>query len=809
MLRYLKKIGSDQQSYTNESNNRSKSNKYDTNSGNSTGNVGGGSYRQNFYKEYKKYFDSGFFFDIESDDDISASGQNQTYNYTDDYESDFETESNHADSGVPPNTMNNNRTKKPPASKPRSWQNETNKSSTYFGAEDEMNNSNGDGGGGYKFHASDPYELLETFAMYRLFSEMSNRLFEDVNDEEMLINLAKIISSFNIPDRKHQRQQQSQHSNSKSSKFPADGGGNGSSKGNKSNPKADFPYQQQTTAAAANVARNNTTKYPKSSTSARNGSDFVYDESEAANLRPKSTENNKLPKMPAVYNITKSKNKNSTSKNKSRNNNSNSRNNGDDDWEFEWLGKSNTQSNRQTAASESPLPYFVRTDSDPDNDEDNDFIANEETDLDYTTYNNSSFDSTSPNDHECQYCGRTLNNPSALSKHQTICKRLSHNTANKCNQSFHGSSPLNESTASSSYSSPNNTNVHNYSTTSSSNSSSTSSSPLTTECAKCKLTMHTYDFLLHQCEANSRAASDSTTAKTQTSTGNKLNKPSFYKATLNSDSNRRFKDILSQNNSNKSSAFKPVINSSRRSFEESSKTAATVSAAAADATATASKSSNTSFAHSDFVFSKTKIPQNSNTLPSKKVTAAGVATSPNRSSRLLAQSTAANTDNNENQLKFNAKHVYSNLNSSSRIQKPIVATGEYYTTLNKPKSFSSMHNSQPATHLYSNLAAGSSTGPYISHNKYKPSPTVSSSPMTSYATVNGIHGHSTAASTPAKSFTPSHPAYSVHSRLTSRNPSYNGAGFAASTATVNNLKYSPINISTTGLIKREKLRTGF
>ena len=53
---------------------------------------------------------------------------------------------------------------------------------------------------GFKFNSkSDPFELLETFAMYKLFSEMSHRLFKDVDDEEMLINLAKIISSFNLP----------------------------------------------------------------------------------------------------------------------------------------------------------------------------------------------------------------------------------------------------------------------------------------------------------------------------------------------------------------------------------------------------------------------------------------------------------------------------------------------------------------------------------------------------------------------------------------------------------------------------------
>ena len=53
---------------------------------------------------------------------------------------------------------------------------------------------------GFKFSSkSDPFELLETFAMYKLFSEMSHRLFKDVDDDEMLINLAKIISSFNLP----------------------------------------------------------------------------------------------------------------------------------------------------------------------------------------------------------------------------------------------------------------------------------------------------------------------------------------------------------------------------------------------------------------------------------------------------------------------------------------------------------------------------------------------------------------------------------------------------------------------------------
>lgn len=138
----------------------------------------GGSYRKNFYKQYRKYFDSGFFFNVESDDENYDNYNSTSTNEY--YDNDFEADSNSTAEDLNSSSTLNNE-----------W------SSTSNNAKSTKNE--------YKYHAApnDPFDLFETFEcfrLYRLFSEMSSRLFDDVNDEEMLVNLAKIISSFSMPE---------------------------------------------------------------------------------------------------------------------------------------------------------------------------------------------------------------------------------------------------------------------------------------------------------------------------------------------------------------------------------------------------------------------------------------------------------------------------------------------------------------------------------------------------------------------------------------------------------------------------------
>jgi len=544
----------------NQFNKKTEQNSANNNNNNNNESGNGGSYRKNFYKQYKKYFDSGLFFDIESDNDIEEN-MNSNNDNDDEYESDFDNESNH----------NNNQDSK--SYKQKDY-------SAYFNRanSDDRESSKTS----FRFHPSDPFELLETFAMYRLFSEMSSRLFEDVNDEEMLINLAKIISSFNFPDRKESNTSGTTRENTSTS------------------------------------FRNNNNDAKK-----QTNSDFVYDETK---FKSKSNEN-KLPKMSATSNT---------------------------DWEFEWLGKSSGKK------STSPLPPFVRTDSEPEEESNTTYYANE------------SFESNDKNSfYECYYCNKVLNDKESLDKHQSICKRLSHNIKLK--------SKYNNTSSSSNEMNTNRMNESTTSSTFSSSNPSTSSSPLITECSKCKLSMSTYDYLLHHCKP----------ATVKPNLDQPIYKPS-----------NRYKDILLNNNNNNknTSAFKPV-HSQKPYFTTNT------------ANNTASKQT---FNHSDFVFSKIKSSQFNKT-PNIQTSS----TSPKRSSRLsnetenqskIYSKKATNYDYTRqaaaaavpSSSSSSSKHMYSSgYSSSSSINNNNNNNNNKYK-LHTPMTFTSYASSKPYSPIVTN-----------------------------------------------------------------------------------------------------------
>ena len=160
--------------------------------------------------------------------------------------------------------------------------------------------------------------------MYKLFSQMSDHLLRDINDNETLINLAKIISSFNMTK------------NNSNDIF------NSPSQSNKN----DFDSK------SIKINKKNTTY----------DADFVFND-----LNDKSPKfshniiNNKLPKM----------NKSNPSPFPTQNKKFCNTQNNDNGWEFEWLGKDQNQRKKSEASRlRSTLPSFVRTDSEDEFDDD-------------------------------------------------------------------------------------------------------------------------------------------------------------------------------------------------------------------------------------------------------------------------------------------------------------------------------------------------------------------------------------------------------------------------------------------------------
>lgn len=319
---------------------------------------------ERFHEDYKKYFDSSFF------KDESSKKSNKNTNRK-------------------PKT-------RPSTDKPR-WNNNwsNNENSSYEDENDsflfnsaKQDGFNDDPTTGFSFYPSDPFELLEAFAMYKLFSQMSGRLFQDTSDED---NFSKFMSFFN---------------------------------------------------------RNMGSTRP------------------SANCTNSSQMNSKLPNL----------NRNKSNKNS---------------WEFEWLGR------KQNERQDTPLPSFCRADSDCDLQDKGSYFSKEnakfnnryygdgedyEYDELYDLKDGSSFYSLPRKSFfECQYCNKFLNDSEAHQKHETICKRLSH--ANLKNKYYSTNFSSNDSSPNATFS----------------NSPKSSSSILTTECPKCKMTMNTYDFLLHNC----------------------------------------------------------------------------------------------------------------------------------------------------------------------------------------------------------------------------------------------------------------------------------------------------------------------
>ena len=152
---------------------------------------------------------------------------------------------------------------------------------------------------------------------------MSDRLLSSyINDDETLLNIAKIISSFNMT-----KNNSNDIFKNSSSKTEFD------SKSNKLNSK----YE----------------------------SDFVFNDLNDKNYDSKlsyNNKNNKLPKMDK---------KNLAPFPTQSNKQSFSAKNIDKGWEFEWLGKDQNQSKKGEASKvRSTLPSFVRTDSEDEFDED-------------------------------------------------------------------------------------------------------------------------------------------------------------------------------------------------------------------------------------------------------------------------------------------------------------------------------------------------------------------------------------------------------------------------------------------------------
>jgi curved DNA-binding protein CbpA len=282
--------------------------------------------RRNFYEEYKKYFDSDIDFDELSDDEL------------------FNNESKPTN-----NTNGNAKSKKSSfyngSNRPKwnkNWATEDNinrsqnEDSFLFGDEysQDKKYTNDDPINGFKFHPSDPFELLEAFAMYKLFSQISDRLLRDINDDETLLNLAKIISSFNMTK----------------------------------NPSNDATSNSPPTAKTEFDSRSNKLNSKNSKYDA--ASDFVYNDLNDKNKNTKinfnltnNMNNNKLPKM----------NKTNPSPFPTHNKQYGNTRNTDKEWEFEWLGKDQNQSKKGEASKlRSTLPTYIRTDSEDEFDEDAD-----------------------------------------------------------------------------------------------------------------------------------------------------------------------------------------------------------------------------------------------------------------------------------------------------------------------------------------------------------------------------------------------------------------------------------------------------
>ena len=140
---------------------------------------------KNFYEEYKKYFDSSFYAYDSDESDVNMDDLHSDWKNTKAKNSNQRSAYN--SNGNRPKWNKNWATEDLPKNKANSSFSED---SFYFNENSSTNNTNNS-------DPSDPFDLLEAFAMYKLFSQMSDRLLKDLNDDETLLNIAKFLSTFN------------------------------------------------------------------------------------------------------------------------------------------------------------------------------------------------------------------------------------------------------------------------------------------------------------------------------------------------------------------------------------------------------------------------------------------------------------------------------------------------------------------------------------------------------------------------------------------------------------------------------------
>jgi len=208
----------------------------------------------------------------------------------------------------------------------------------------------------FRFPTTDPFEIFEAFAMYKMFKDMSSQIFGDISNEDLLYNFASFISQQEQeqPQQAHpQRQSQAQNSNKSGDR------------------------------------------------SSRKGSTYDREHSSSTSTTTK------LPKMKNLNNNQKQ------SKNQAS-------------WEFDWLGASNKSSQKKSQRQRGE-PESDESDLDVHSTSENEFYQFDEEDN--NTEDGAEF--YSKLSFVCIYCSRVLENEDVLMKHETVCKKLSHNQTKK------------------------------------------------------------------------------------------------------------------------------------------------------------------------------------------------------------------------------------------------------------------------------------------------------------------------------------------------------------------------------------------
>lgn len=219
-------------------------------------------------------------------------------------------------------------------------------------------------------------------------------------------------------------------------------------------------------------------------------------------------------------------------------------------------------------------------------------------------------------DNKCTYCSRQFNDKQSLLKHQTLCRRLSHN---RLKNKYYSAMP------------------GDYFSTSSPNAtfSSPSSTSLFTECPKCKASMSTYDYLLHNC-TKKQASNESTWSSTQ-----QPNLRHSFRADSKYNT-KKFSDFSSTaRNSNNRKSFSsfnttPTANTSRKSYDTVN-TSSSSSGLGASFSSSTNGPTMTSNLQSDFVYYK---PLRTASMSTSKKQEPQVSTaSPKRSSKVILTET--------------------------------------------------------------------------------------------------------------------------------------------------------------------------